>query len=35
MEESPTETVSEYLSFLGVEVRKSYLHPSTQVAYAK
>lgn len=34
MEESPTETVSEYLSFLGVEVRKSYLHPSNQVAYA-
>ena len=35
MEESPTETVSEYLSFLGVEVRKSYLQPSNQVAYAK
>ena len=34
MEESPTETVSEYLSFLGVEVRKDYLQPSNQVAHA-
>jgi pimeloyl-ACP methyl ester carboxylesterase len=34
MEESPTETVSEYLSFLGVEVRKSYLQPFNQVSYA-
>lgn len=34
MEESPTETVSEYLSFLGVEVRKTYLQPLNQVAYA-
>lgn len=34
MEESPTETVAEYLSFLGVEVRKSYLQPFNQVAYA-
>lgn len=34
MEESPTETVAEYLSFLGVEVRKTYLQPSKQVAYA-
>ena len=34
MEESPTETVSEYLSFLGVEVRKTYLQPFNQVAYA-
>ena len=34
MEEIPTETVAEYLSFLGVEVRKNYLQPSKQVAYA-
>ncbi|MDA0315173.1 MAG: alpha/beta hydrolase [Bacteroidetes bacterium] len=34
MEELPTETVAEYLSFLGVEVRKNYLQPSKQVAYA-
>jgi len=34
MEESPTETVSEYLSFLGVEVRKDYLKPFNQVAHA-
>jgi pimeloyl-ACP methyl ester carboxylesterase len=34
MEESPTETVAEYLSFLGVEVRKDYLQPLNQVAYA-
>lgn len=34
MEEIPTETVAEYLSFLGVEVRKTYLQPSKQVAYA-
>jgi len=34
MEESPTETVAEYLSFLGVEVRKDYLQPSNQVAHA-
>jgi pimeloyl-ACP methyl ester carboxylesterase len=33
MEEIPTETVAEYLSFLGVEVRKTYLQPSKQVAY--
>jgi pimeloyl-ACP methyl ester carboxylesterase len=35
MEESPTETVAEYLSFLGVEVRKDYLQPSNQVAHAQ
>jgi len=34
MEENPTETVAEYLSFLGVEVRKTYLQPFNQVAYA-
>jgi pimeloyl-ACP methyl ester carboxylesterase len=34
MEESPTETVAEYLSFLGVEVRKTYLQPFNQVAHA-
>jgi pimeloyl-ACP methyl ester carboxylesterase len=34
MEEIPTETVAEYLSFLGVEVRKTYLQQSKQVAYA-
>ena len=34
MEESPTETVSEYLSFLGVEVRKDYLKPFNQLAHA-
>lgn len=34
MEESPTETVSEYLSFLGMEVRKTYLQPFNQVAHA-
>lgn len=33
MEEIPTETVAEYLSFLGVEVRKNYLQPNKQVAY--
>ncbi len=33
MEEIPTETVAQYLSFLGVEVRKNYLQPSKQVAY--
>lgn len=35
MEEMPTETVAEYLSFLGVEVRKNYLQPFNQVADAK
>jgi pimeloyl-ACP methyl ester carboxylesterase len=35
MEESPTETVSEYLSFLGVEVRKDYLKPFNQLAHAQ
>lgn len=35
MEELPTETVAEYLSFLGVEVRKNYLQPFNQVADAK
>ncbi|TDQ19196.1 pimeloyl-ACP methyl ester carboxylesterase [Algoriphagus boseongensis] len=34
MEEIPTESVSEYLSFLGVEVRKNYLDPSKQLVYA-
>ena len=34
MEENPTKTVAEYLSFLGVEVRKTYLQPFNQVAYA-
>ena len=34
MEEIPTETVAEYLSFLGVEVRKNYLQPYNQVADA-
>jgi pimeloyl-ACP methyl ester carboxylesterase len=34
MEEIPTESVAEYLSFLGVEVRKNYLQPPKQVAYA-
>jgi pimeloyl-ACP methyl ester carboxylesterase len=34
MEEIPTETVAEYLSFLGVEVRKTYLQPSKQVAFS-
>jgi pimeloyl-ACP methyl ester carboxylesterase len=34
MEEIPTETVAEYLSFLGVEVRKTYLQPSNQVAFS-
>jgi pimeloyl-ACP methyl ester carboxylesterase len=33
MEEIPTETVAEYLSFLGVEVRKNYLQPNKQVAH--
>jgi pimeloyl-ACP methyl ester carboxylesterase len=34
MEEIPTESVSEYLSFLGVEVRKDYLNPPKQIVYA-
>ncbi|MBC6365981.1 alpha/beta fold hydrolase [Algoriphagus sp. AK58] len=34
MEEIPTESVAEYLSFLGVEVRKNYLEPPKHVAYA-
>lgn len=34
MEEIPTETVSEYLRFLGVEVRKNYLQPPKQLVYA-
>lgn len=34
MEEIPTESVAEYLSFLGVEVRKNYLDPSKQMVYA-
>ncbi len=35
MEESPMETVTEYLRFLGVEVRKSNLQPFNQVAHAQ
>lgn len=34
MEEIPTESVSEYLSFLGVEVRRNYLEPPKQIVYA-
>jgi pimeloyl-ACP methyl ester carboxylesterase len=34
MEEIPTESVAKYLSFLGVEVRKNYLEPPKQIAYA-
>jgi pimeloyl-ACP methyl ester carboxylesterase len=34
MEEIPTESVTEYLSFLGVTLRKNYLHPPKQMAYA-
>jgi pimeloyl-ACP methyl ester carboxylesterase len=34
MEEIPTESVTEYLSFLGVEVRKNYLEPPKQMVYA-
>jgi len=34
MEEIPTESVMEYLSFLGVEVRKNYLDPSNLIVYA-
>jgi pimeloyl-ACP methyl ester carboxylesterase len=34
MEEIPTESVAEYLSFLGVEVRKNYLQPPKQIVYA-
>ncbi len=34
MEEFPTESVSEYLSFLGVRVRKNYLERPKQMAYA-
>jgi pimeloyl-ACP methyl ester carboxylesterase len=34
MEEIPTESVAEYLSFLGVEVRKNYLQAPKHMAYA-
>ncbi|MDI1323258.1 MAG: alpha/beta hydrolase [Algoriphagus sp.] len=34
MEEIPTESVAEYLSFLGVEVRKDYLHAPKLITYA-
>lgn len=34
MEEIPTESVGEYLSFLGVEVRKNYLETPKQMVYA-
>lgn len=34
MEEIPTESVAEYLSFLGVEVRKNYLETPKQMVYA-
>jgi pimeloyl-ACP methyl ester carboxylesterase len=34
MEEIPTESVAEYLSFLGVEVRKNYLEPPKQIVNA-
>lgn len=34
MEEFPTESVAEYLSFLGVTVRKNYLDAPKQMAYA-
>lgn len=34
MEEIPTESVAEYLSFLGVEVRKNYLEAPKQMVYA-
>ena len=34
MEEIPTESVSEYLSFLGVEVRRNYLEPPKHMVYA-
>lgn len=33
MEEIPTESVAEYLSFLGVELRKNYLEPPKQIVY--
>ena len=33
MEEIPTESVAEYLSFLGVEVRKNYLQPPKLIVY--
>ncbi|OOG74943.1 alpha/beta fold hydrolase [Algoriphagus sp. A40] len=33
MEEIPTESVAEYLAFLGVEVRKNYLEPPKQMVY--
>ncbi|MFC3414367.1 alpha/beta fold hydrolase [Algoriphagus hitonicola] len=33
MEEIPTESVAEYLSFLGVEVRKNYLQAPNYVSY--
>lgn len=34
MEEIPTESVAEYLSFLGVEIRKNYLDSPKQMVYA-
>ena len=34
MEEIPTESVAEYLAFLGVEVRKNYLESPKQIVYA-
>lgn len=34
MEEIPTESVAEYLTFLGVEVRKNYLETPKQMVYA-
>lgn len=34
MEEIPTESVAEYLAFLGVEVRKNYLDAPKQMVYA-
>ena len=34
MEEIPTESVAEYLAFLGVEVRKNYLDSPKQIVYA-
>jgi pimeloyl-ACP methyl ester carboxylesterase len=35
MEEIPTESVAEYLSFLGVEIRKNYLEAPNFVTYAR
>jgi pimeloyl-ACP methyl ester carboxylesterase len=34
MEEIPTESVAEYLSFLGVEVRKDYLQAPKFITHA-